>query len=118
MVFVVGVACVAYVFVLGDQVTPEGKVKEAVKKALKKHNVWYFLPVSRGLGTHGIPDFICCYEGRFVAIECKAAGGKPTTLQEVQLEKIADAKGMTFVIDPSNIDTVDIWLTINKGKFL
>lgn len=30
--------------------TPEGKVKEAVKKELKKRNIWFFMPMQNGMG--------------------------------------------------------------------
>lgn len=52
--------------------TPEGKVKDAVKKELRKRDIWYFMPMQNGFGVVGIPDFICCWEGTFLAIETKA----------------------------------------------
>jgi len=54
--------------------TPEGKVKEKIKRLLKHHGAWYYLPVSMGMGQHGIPDFICCYHGNMFGIEAKAEG--------------------------------------------
>ena len=89
--------------------TPEGKVKDQVKKVLKSYGdqVWYFLPVSAGFGVHGIPDFIVCACGHFMGIECKAdATKRPTTRQQFVLSSIAQAEGTTLVIHKDNIDTV------------
>ena len=52
--------------------TPEGRVKDAVKRVLKERGIWFFMPVQNGMGMVGIPDFICCHAGRFLAIETKA----------------------------------------------
>lgn len=78
--------------------TPEGRVKAAVKRFLDKEEVYYFMPVSNGMGRHGIPDIICCVNGRFFAIECKANGGKPTALQEREMQNIVHARGFAIVV--------------------
>ena len=49
-------------------------------------------------GTAGIPDIICCYCGRFVAIEVKTEMGKLTKLQEATIRKIKEAKGQAFKV--------------------
>lgn len=83
--------------------TPEGKVKDAVKKLLKSRDIWYYLPVSNGMGQHGIPDFICCVPpmGKFLAIETKAPGKLRTVtpLQERAIGNIRTARGWAMVID-------------------
>ena len=81
--------------------TPEGAVKEAVKKVLKAHGVFYYMPVQNGLGIVGIPDFICCFNGRFLAIETKAPGkrGNTTANQDRVIEAIQTAGGIAVVID-------------------
>jgi len=48
--------------------TPEGKVKAKVKKLLDEMKVYYFCPATGGYGRSGIPDFICCYNGKFLSI--------------------------------------------------
>lgn len=95
--------------------TPEGKVKHAVKKLLKSYDdqVWYFIPVSAGYGVHGVPDIIACVCGQFVAIECKAtAKQKPTQRQQFVLSSIAQAGGSALVI---NIDNVDFLKRVIDG---
>jgi VRR-NUC domain len=85
-------------------VTPEGAVKRDVKKFLKENHIWYFMPVSNGMGQVGIPDFICCCadaNGRFLAIETKAPGkrGNTTANQERVLKEIAEHGGLWIVVD-------------------
>jgi hypothetical protein len=82
-------------------VTPEGRVKVAVRKVLNKHGIWYFMPVAGGFGVHGIPDFICCMGGRFLAIETKAPGkiGDTTANQKRVLKEIQMHEGLVLVVD-------------------
>ena len=89
--------------------TPEGKVKEAVKKVLKQFGAWYFMPVSNGYGKHGIPDFIGVLKGRFFAIETKAPGGVPTPRQEIQIAEIQVAEGRAFVV-AGDTATLEMWM--------
>lgn len=86
--------------------TPEKKVKNKVVQILKDHGVYYFFPATYGMGRSGVPDIICCVNGRFLAIECKAGDNKPTALQQRELKAIADAGGSALVINELNIDGV------------
>lgn len=81
--------------------TPEGRVKHAVKKKLKELGVWYYMPVSNGMGRVGAPDFICCVEGRFLAIETKAPGKRNqlTANQHKEIQAIHEAGGAAIVVD-------------------
>ena len=81
--------------------TPEGVVKQRVKDYLDSIGAWYFMPVSLGMGRHGIPDVIACVNGRFYGIECKAPGKRDNTsaLQERELADIAKAGGVAVVVD-------------------
>jgi len=83
--------------------TPEAKVKAAVKKLLDEMGIYHFSPVQNGMGRAGIPDIIGCYNGRFLAIECKAGKGKTTALQDLELEKIRQAKGFAYVVNENNL---------------
>ncbi len=50
-------------------------------------------------GCAGLPDIICCMNGRFVAFEVKRPkGGRLTKLQEVAIGKIRDAGGVAAVV--------------------
>lgn len=83
--------------------TPEAKVKAKVKTILKELGAYYAMPVATGYGNSGVPDFLVCYRGRFIGIECKANGNKPTALQEKNLDSIRVAGGLAFVIDENNV---------------
>ena len=84
--------------------TPEGKVKDKVVKILKQYGVYYFFPVTGGFGMSGIPDIICCHNGRFIAIECKAGKNKTTALQDAHLARIRAAGGVAVVINEENVN--------------
>jgi len=86
--------------------TPEGKVKENVKRQLKKLGAYYFSPMTGGYGSSGVPDIVGCYKGFFFGIECKAGSNKPTALQENNLNKIQSSGGVALVINEHNTDTV------------
>jgi len=91
--------------------TPEKKVKNEVAKLLIQHHVWYFMPVSNGMGRHGIPDFVCCVNGHFLAIECKATSkDKTTALQDREMARILEAGGTSFVINDENISFLQRYL--------
>jgi hypothetical protein len=81
--------------------TPEGKVKEAVKKVMRKHGVWYFMPMQNGFGVVGIPDFICCIDGLFFTVETKAPGKRDNTTPNQQrvMREILEHGGYAIVAD-------------------
>lgn len=78
--------------------TPEGRVKETVKRVLRAYGAYWHMPVQNGMGTPTL-DFVCCFNGLYFAVETKAPGKKPTTRQEITIQEINKAKGKTFVID-------------------
>lgn len=78
--------------------TPEGKIKEQVKKVLKKYPwVYYHMPVMNGMGAPTL-DFVCCVNGRFFAIETKAPGQKLTPRQTITVGDMKLAGGYVFVV--------------------
>lgn len=81
--------------------TPEGRVKQAVKHYLKRRGIWFYMPIQNGMGQVGIPDFICCWNGRFLAVETKAPGklNNTTPNQERVIKEIRGAAGCAFVVD-------------------
>ena len=84
--------------------TPEGKVKKRVKDELDKMGVYHFSPMQNGMGRAGIPDIIGCFDGQFIAIECKAGKGTTTALQERELTRIQNAGGYALVVNEHNIN--------------
>ena len=82
--------------------TPEKKVKNKVVRLLKQYGAYYFFPASYGMGRSGVPDIVCCLQGRFIGIECKAGKNKPTPLQEKELADIIKAGGISCVVNEDN----------------
>lgn len=89
-------------------ITPEGKVKKAIKEILRRRHIWFFMPQNVGMGTSGVPDFICCVPltdgakaGKFLGIEAKAPGKRrnTTALQDIQIAAIQAAGGWALVVD-------------------
>src|SRR2546429_1302228 len=78
--------------------TPEGKIKAAVKRKLNSFSQCYHhWPVQNGMGA---PCLDChgCYRGMYFAIETKAPGSVPTPRQDETIGRIADARGAVLVI--------------------
>ena len=91
--------------------TPEGRVKARIRAVLKKFGVWFYSPVSNGMGVHGIPDFVCVHNGRSLMVEAKAGGKQPTERQAVQIEAIRRAGGTVFIVnDETGTTELEAWL--------
>lgn len=79
--------------------TPEGKVKAAVRRDIKPIvRLWDFMPVQTGMGKPAL-DFLICVNGRFVAIETKAKGKKLTSRQIQTKLEMENAGAKVFVVD-------------------
>jgi hypothetical protein len=81
--------------------TPEGKVKKAVKEYLKSIGAWYYMPVTNGMGRVGCPDILVCYKGLFMAFETKAPGKikNVTANQQREITDIQRVNGLALVVD-------------------
>ena len=93
--------------------TPEGKVKDKIKKILKAHNIYYAMPHGAGFGNAGVPDFLCCMNGKFLGVEAKANGGKPTGLQSKNLEDIVKSNGHAWVVNEDNLELFEVFIKVN-----
>lgn len=79
--------------------TPEGVVKDAVNKVLKRYPETYvFMSVPYGYGKSTL-DYLICHYGEFISIETKKPGKAPTPRQDDIIEEIQVARGVNFVID-------------------
>ena len=78
--------------------TPEGKIKDEVKKYLKEIGAYYFMPVQTGYGAAGV-DFYICYKGQFIALETKAGKAEPSPSQRKVLEDVDSCGGIALCIN-------------------
>jgi pantoate kinase len=95
-------------------IKPEALVKKKIRAILDEFGAYYAMPIGTGYGNSGVPDFLCCVNGRFLGIEAKAGSNKPTALQQAHIQRIFDAGGYALVI---NEDTLHVlqelleWMT-------
>ena len=85
--------------------TPEGKVKDVIKKRLAEAGVYFFMPRGTVYGRRGVPDVVGCMNGRFFAIEVKSGKNKPTKLQSMEHDFVRAAGGVVLVVNETNLDT-------------
>lgn len=87
--------------------TPEAKVKAKIKTLLNAAKAYFAMPMGTGYGNAGVPDFLCCVNGHFLAIEAKAGRGTTTALQDQHLMRIHAAGGRAVVVNETNLDTLE-----------
>ncbi len=78
---------------------PEAALKQEIRHMLlNEYDCYYFAPVQMGMGVATL-DLLCCIKGRFVGIEVKVPGKKPTVRQEHTIAAIIKAGGVAFWTD-------------------
>lgn len=74
----------------------ERDVKDDVKEYLEEIGAWWYMPVNRN--RKGVPDFIVCYQGFFLAIETKRKrNSRVPELQRLELERIRKNRGVALL---------------------
>lgn len=91
----------------------ENKVKEYIKS----RGGWFIKYWGGGSFTRpGVPDLLCCYKGRFIAIEMKNKGGRISPAQREEMAQIERAGGIGMFLYPDNINAlVAVFEAIDKG---
>lgn len=91
--------------------TPEGKVKDKLKKFLASQGDCYqFWPVQGGFGASTV-DCLACRRGRWIGIECKKAGvTKPTPRQGEVLRQMRAAGAITWLVTADKDTDELIWI--------
>lgn len=81
---------------------PETKFKEKVRSALETlPNTW--CEKIQQVAIRGTPDFLCCVNGSFVALELKKDDKQELdALQKYKLAQIENAGGLGLKITPEN----------------
>ena len=99
--------------------TPERKVKEIVKRQLTMLGCYSIMPQTGGYGNSGVPDFLVCLKGRFIAIECKAGKNAPSALQLRHIETITKCGGWAIIVWEDSAHELALFLLgfiLNKGN--
>ena len=76
----------------------ESTLQDKVINYLESIGAYVFNVPGTGMGRKGTPDLLICYQGKFIAIELKVPGAKPSKLQEYELAKVRNAGGIAEVI--------------------
>ena len=74
----------------------ESKVQTRILKELKHRGIYCYKNIVTN--RKGIPDIIVCFRGRFIALEVKRQGGKPTELQIYNIKKIRESGGIARIV--------------------
>lgn len=83
----------------------EKNFENRVKKFLKEHGAWFIKYWGGAAFTKaGVPDLLCCVNGRFIAVELKAPTGKATELQLHTLKEIDSSGGYAILLYPNDFE--------------
>lgn len=88
--------------------TPEGEVKNAIKRFFDAHKAYYHMSVQTGYGRRTV-DFLVCWQGRFVAVEAKRQGAHAKKYQENIMQQVRDSGGAAICVD--EVRELDIFLS-------
>jgi len=82
----------------GAGVTPEGETKAKLKRWFKAHGIYNWWPVQTGYGAATV-DCLSCWNGRFVAIECKREGvEEPSPRQAATMREMRKSGAVTCLV--------------------
>lgn len=70
---------------------PETLFVEKLKDRLEAEGGWWVKIHGGPFQAAGIPDIIGCYKGRFVGIEAKMPGNRPSGIQRLVLDRLTEA---------------------------
>lgn len=74
-----------------------------VEKFLTDKGIYFVKYWGGGIYTRsGVPDLLCCINGRFVGVELKADDGKVSELQQYNIDKIIQSGGVALILRPSD----------------
>lgn len=82
----------------------EKPFENKIKKYLRDHGCYVVKYFGCAFSQAGVPDLLCCINGKFVAIEVKSDSGKPSALQLANVSDIQGAGGVAMVLYPKDWD--------------
>lgn len=75
----------------------EKNIENKIKAYLKSIGAYYVKYHGNKFSQVGVPDILACYKGKFLGIEVKNEMGKTSLLQDINLQMINDAGGISIV---------------------
>ena len=75
----------------------EKNIENKIKNYLRSKGAYYVKYFGNQFSQVGVPDILACYRGRFIGIEVKNEKGKTSPLQDINLQQIAQAGGLSLV---------------------
>lgn len=99
--------------------TPEGVVKDLIKKWATKNNIWLFMPIPSAFGAStGCSDFLgMLNDGSFIAVEAKKFGAKSkvTANQQKFIDNVNERGGVGVVVScQEDLDELDTIIAARK----
>ena len=86
-------------------------------KMIVEQKGWFFKHWAGPYSPSGIPDIICCINGKFVGIEVKADNGHPSALQLRNISLIEKANGIGLIIYPKDFEMLKtLLIAVIEGK--
>ena len=96
---------------------PERRLVKRGREYLEGRGAWVF-NVHGGDSPFqevGIPDLLCCWGGKFIALEYKQPGEDPSPRQQLVMRRIREAGGVAEVVE--SVDQIEkIFLRISRKK--
>lgn len=82
----------------------EKKIEKEIKDYLFQKRVYHIKIHADSFMVPGIPDIICCYNGRFIGIEVKRPNNKKgqSDAQKIHEENIVKSGGIYILADSLN----------------
>lgn len=82
----------------------EKSYENKIKKFIESVGGWWVKFHGNAFTRDGVPDLLCCVNGKFLAIEVKGDGGEPSELQLHEIEEIKKVGGVALVSYPDDFE--------------
>lgn len=93
----------------------EKSFENKIKAYLKSIGAYFVKTHGDRFSRVGTPDILACVNGKFVAIEVKAANGKPSKLQIYHIEQIIKSGGIGYILYPKDWELFKYHMEQLKG---
>lgn len=94
----------------------EKNFEKRIRNYISSIGGWSVKYFANSYTPRGIPDLLCCVNGRFIAIEVKAENGRVSKIQEKTIDDIQNSGGYAFTLKPSEFEWFKEWLEEVNNK--